>query len=292
MKPLVYIIILNWNGWQDTVNCLRSLREITYPNYHILLIDNGSTDESVKEITPHLNSTIHFTCNRENAGFTRGSNQGIQYAMEQGAEFVLLLNNDTRVRPDFLDYMVSCPSNPDVGMVQPLMLRMNNPWMIDSTGHIIRWGLVEDRGSGEDFQGQYRDAHDLIGCSGAAGLYRVSMFRRIGLFDYRYTNGYEDSEFSWRAWLAGWKTAYAPCAIVDHRRSTSLLKRLENEDGFRKEQYRLSAHPCKTHGTMMQKISFVTKMGYMGIKSYTGHMLGRNKVGAEMYFTAMMEMLR
>ena len=287
--PLVYIIILNWNGWQDTVNCLRSLREITYPNYHILLIDNGSTDNSIKEITPHLGSTIYFICNKENVGFTRGSNQGIQYAMEQGAEFVLLLNNDTRLRPDFLEHMVTRMGNTGVGMVQPLMMRMDNQWMIDSTGHVIVWGQVEDRGSGKDQLGQYTDAEGLIGCSGAAGLYRISMFRHIGVFDYKYDNGYEDSEFSWRAWCCGWRTAYAPDAIVDHRRSTSLRLRLAQELLFKERQFRLSAHPCKTHGTLVQKTQFTA---YMATRSYIGYLLGRNKVGTGGYLIAALEMIR
>ena len=292
MASPVCIVILNWNGWQDTVECLRSLRELTYPDYHIVLIDNGSTDESIKEILPHIDSRIHFICNKDNLGFAKASNQGIAYAIdEMNAEHVWLLNNDTTVKSNALDLMVHAMRDPVVGMVQPLMLRMSAKHIIDSTGHVVSWGLVYDRGVGETNHGQYQDSEGLIGVSGAAGLYSTKMLRDIGMLDESYGTCFEDSEYSWRAFRAGWRTAYVPDAIVYHKRSESLNRMIKIDPEFAKQLYARAYRPCKTHGTPSQKVQFVVLMGWMAMKSYVGFLLGRNLVGASPYTTMIREMI-
>lgn len=292
--PQVTIVILNWNGWRDTVDCIRSLRNLTYPEYHIILIDNGSTDDSIEKILPHLDSTIHFICNKENLGFAKASNQGITYAMENmGAEYVWLLNNDTRVAPNSLERMIVRPiCDPTIGMVQPLMMRMGKHWTIDSTGHIISWGRVYDRGGGEPLCGQYTSSEDLIGCSGAAGLYRVSMLKEIGLLDESFITGYEDSEISWRAYKAGWKTAYEPDAVVDHRRGASMDRMGKQDPQFIEHLSRQAPRPCMMHGTAIQKASFVAGCLIDGAKSEAGKRMGRNIYGAYPYMISIKEMLR
>jgi len=291
--PQVSIVILNWNGWKDTVNCLRSLRKLKYPNYHIVLIDNGSTDDSIKEITPYLNTNVHFICNKDNLGFARASNQGIHYAInEMGAEYVWLLNNDTIVERDALGFMVWEMRDPFIGMVQPLMLRMNSKHIIDSTGHIISWGQIYDRGSEETNNGQYKNSKNLVGVSGAAGLYKTKMIKDIGLFAEFYGTCFEDNEYSWRAYLRGWKTKYVPDAIVYHKRSESLSRRINADSAFEKQLYRFSHMPCKTHGTTLQKLQFVVSMVWMSGKSYIGYLWGRNHTGAAPYITAIKEMIR
>jgi GT2 family glycosyltransferase len=292
-EPSIAIVILNWNGWQDTVNCLRSLRNLTYQNYHIVLIDNGSTDNSIKEIIPNLNPRIHFICNKDNLGFAKASNQGITYAIDaMGSEYVWLLNNDTTVESNTLSLMVQAMKDPLVGMVQPLMLRMNSKHVIDSTGHIILWGQVYDRGVEEINKGQYQDAIGLIGVSGAAGLYSVKMIHDIGMLDESYGTCFEDSEYSWRAFKCGWKTAYIPDAIVYHKRSESLNRMISIDPEFAKQLYLRAYRPCKTHGNSIQKMQFVASMGWMAAKSYMGYCLRRNVVGASPYVGMIREMIR
>jgi GT2 family glycosyltransferase len=292
-EPKVAIIVLNWNGWQDTINCLKSLRDITYNNYRIILIDNGSTDDSIKQLLryTHDNDNITFLSKSNNIGFAKGCNYGIRYANEHiGADWILLLNNDTTVDPNFLtEMMYGAARSKDVGMIQPLMYRMNDTDIIDSTGHVLRWGLVIDRSNGLPRHREYSEG--LIGCSGAAGLYRISMLNEIGLFDETYDSGFEDSELSWRAYKAGWRTAYDPDAIVYHKRSTSLNKRISEDPVFALTFYKHSARPCKKHGTAIQKIQLFISSFYHAGKSEIGMWMGRNKVGAMPYLLCIRELI-
>ena len=119
--PMVKIIILNWNGWQDTIECLESIFQISYPNYQIIVVDNGSTDGSAAKIRDWAegkgiieNNKLVLIEQRENLGFARGNNVGIRYALDRRvADYILILNNDTVVAPDFLTHLVEnlekCP---------------------------------------------------------------------------------------------------------------------------------------------------------------------------------------
>lgn len=109
--PLVKIIILNWNGWRDTIECLESLYKINYPSYQVVVVDNGSTDDSVSRIkrwAKENGKTLEALEIKENLGFARGNNVGIKYVIgNENPEYILILNNDTTVERDFLKAMVS-----------------------------------------------------------------------------------------------------------------------------------------------------------------------------------------
>ncbi|HEX9974417.1 MAG TPA: glycosyltransferase family 2 protein, partial [bacterium] len=114
-SPSVAIIILNWNNWQDTVECLESLSQIDYPNYQIIVVDNGSTDDSVPQIRQRF-GTIHLLATRENLGFSGGVNFGIEQA--KTSDLILLLNNDTLVAKNFLTELVrKIISDDTIGLV-------------------------------------------------------------------------------------------------------------------------------------------------------------------------------
>src|SRR3990170_2313546 len=104
-SPRVFIIILNWNGYADTAECVRSLYRITYPSFVIVVVDNGSIDGSVARLKDEFRDVVCME-NKENLGFAGGNNEGIRYALEHGADYVLLLNNDTVVEAGFLDVLV------------------------------------------------------------------------------------------------------------------------------------------------------------------------------------------
>ncbi|MEM2293767.1 MAG: glycosyltransferase family 2 protein [Candidatus Bathyarchaeia archaeon] len=126
--PKVGIIVLNWNGWQDTIECVESLQRLTYPNYQIIVVDNGSTDESVariREAFPDL-TLIEI---KENLGYAGGNNLGIEYALDQGAEYVLILNNDVTVEPDTLTVMIEVAKEANAHIVGALVK--------DSTGRKV-----------------------------------------------------------------------------------------------------------------------------------------------------------
>ena len=120
----VFVVILNWNGKEDTIECLKSIQELRIMNYElrIIVVDNGSTDESVEKIKNQKSKikNLHLIENKENLGFAGGNNVGIGYALENGADFVLVLNNDTRVKQDLIVRLLEAVDKyKDVGIFSP-----------------------------------------------------------------------------------------------------------------------------------------------------------------------------
>jgi GT2 family glycosyltransferase len=219
--PKVAIIILNWNGKEDTIECLESLKHITYPNYEILLVDNGSTDGSV-ECFRERYPGMEIIENGENLGFAEGNNVGIRRAMDEGVDYVLLLNNDTVVDPEFLGELVKVAEGDEkIGAVQAKILMKDKPELIDSTGiMLIRKIIAINRGYGEKAN-QYNQLDVIFGPCAAAALYRRNVFERIGMFDERFFAYYEDVDLAIRIKSAGYICNYVPNAIVYHKHSAS-----------------------------------------------------------------------
>src|SRR5919202_2676748 len=139
--PLVYVIVLNWNGGGYTAHCLASLRASTYPNLHIVVVDNGSTDGSPQLIAPLLKAPwgelIQAECN---LGFTGGANLGLRLALERGADYAFLLNNDATVAPDCITRLVeAAEQRPEVGFVGPKIVWAQEPDHIWSAGMSVVW---------------------------------------------------------------------------------------------------------------------------------------------------------
>ena len=290
--PTVVIVILNWNGWEDTLVCLHSLKKITYSQYHIILIDNGSSDNSVEILTKYQDSYISFIPLKDNLGFAKGCNYGMQYALkEMDPDYILLLNNDTSVEPDFLTKIVESAEKMGAGMTQPLILRMANHQIIDTTGNYVSWGLAVGRGSDQINRNQYQDSKGLVGVSGACALYKVRMICQIGMLDESFKHGHEDTEYGWRAVRAGWKSLLVPSAIIYHKGDVSGKKLLKTDPTALKKIFMDSARPCKMYGTHIQKIQFIIRMLYYGCFSLAGKFLGRNKIGFTVYGVAIKEML-
>jgi len=118
--PKVAIIILNWNGWRDTIECLESLQRLTYPNYQIIVVDNGSTDDSVVRIRAAYPNLVLIETG-ENLGYAGGNNIGISYVLEHGAEYVLILNNDVKVEPNILTIMMEVAQQNDASVIGALV---------------------------------------------------------------------------------------------------------------------------------------------------------------------------
>src|SRR5579871_1995174 len=131
---LTSIVVLNWQGWRDTLTCLASLQKLRYPHYEVIAVDNGSEDDSVAQIRtayPHI--TVLET--EYNRGFAGGNNVGIRHALSRGASYIWLLNNDTVVDPDSLEAMVAvAEADAGVGAVGVVLYDMSNP------EHIQVWG--------------------------------------------------------------------------------------------------------------------------------------------------------
>lgn len=219
----VAIIILNWNSTNDTLNCIKSIKG----NYDIIVVDNGSRKP------PKIND-IHLILNDKNIGFAAGNNQGIRYAIENlDPDYILLLNSDTIVTPNFLEPLISLMhTGSKIAAVQPKLLKYvkeTSLHIIDSAGQIAyKYGSVRDIGIGKPDGPLYNQRKEIFGACAAAVLYRVSALKDVGLFDERLFCLFEDVDLSWRLRLKGYKIMYEPASIVFHKRGVSGRIRKEN----------------------------------------------------------------
>jgi hypothetical protein len=219
--PLVCAVVLNWNGRDDTVACLHSLSHLDYPALHIILVDNGSTDGTLKAVEERF-PDVTTIANRENMGFAAGCNVGIRYSLSKGADYVFLVNNDTFFDPLALHYLVSVAS-PKVGMLAPKIYYANSPnriWSIGGRRHPLTMEKVGDaRGVVDD--GRWNSPLERDYLTGCALLVSRQLFQEVGLFDERFFMYYEDSDFSLRARSAGFDLLLVPLAKVWHKVSSS-----------------------------------------------------------------------
>lgn len=221
------IVVLNWNGINDTMACLPSLLSQTYKDSMIVIIDNGSTDDSLSTLEPFVaehSEKIHLIRNQENKGFAGGVNTGIAWAIEQKFDYVALFNNDAKAEPDWLNNLInSLEMNPDAGIATGLLLHEDGK-TIDSTGDwYSKWGLSFPRNRGENTVFAPKSG-PTFGASGGATLYRTKLFTDIGLFDERFFAYYEDADVSFRAQLAGYKVMYNADAVAYHKQGATSNK--------------------------------------------------------------------
>jgi len=223
-KPLSWILLVNWNGKDDTLACLASLRKVSYQPQHILVIDNASTDGSVEAIRAQF-PEVEILANTRNERFAAANNQGMQRALQAGAELVLLLNNDTEVAPDFLDHLVQAiKSRDDAGMVAPKIYYHHNPNLLwFAGGKVNLWtGRISHRGLRQlDSPEKFHQTEAVDYLSGCAILAKRACLEKIGLLDESYFMYAEDADWCWRAQQAGFHCLYQPAAKIWHKVSAS-----------------------------------------------------------------------
>lgn len=221
--PLVYVILLTWNQREDTLDCLESLSQMRYPHYRLLLVDNGSTDgtvEVVRECFPGVKTIV----NPRNLGFPGGFNVGMCYALDQGAEYLFILNNDTLVEPNILDELMAHAGPPDVGMVAPKIYYADEPNRIWSVGAQRHSWTLEMTATGDDQldEGQWEAVIERDYLFGCALLLRRSLLENVGLFDTGFNPiYYEDMDLCLRARQAGYRLLLVPNARMWHKVAAS-----------------------------------------------------------------------
>jgi hypothetical protein len=225
MTRPVMIIIVNWNNEPDTAECLESCRKLDYPDFSMIVVDNGSADGSggrLRQRFPDL-EVIETGCN---LGFAGGNNVGIRGALEAGAEYVWLLNNDTVVdRGALLALVEVAEHDRTVGMAGSKILFFDDPGRIWYAG-----GLIDDhapyrcshRGVGEEDLGQYDDLSETGYVTGCSMLVRRDVIEQIGELDEGMFLYYEDTDWGVRARRGGWRLMYAPRSVVLHKASASI----------------------------------------------------------------------
>ncbi len=227
MLPKVYIIILNWNGLNDTIDCLESLRQIDYENYEIIVVDNNSFGDDIKILKEkYINYVSQFLINNENLGFAGGNNVGIKCALDSGADVVLILNNDTTVEPNFLSKLVESSNlNSEVGVLTPMINFYSNKSTVWFAGGYIS----KIRTSGiplgiNKSENLFQKSKYCTFASGCCMYVKKEVFDKIGFFDENYFLFLEDTDFSWRVSNSGFKILYEPSSKIYHRVSSTISR--------------------------------------------------------------------
>ena len=217
-KPKVAIIVLNWNGLRDTIECIESVMNQDYDNFSIIIVDNGSVDDSPAIIHERYPS-VTIIKNDNNTGFSIANNLGIKKAFELGADYVWLLNNDTIVEADTLIRLVDTSAGlPDVGMISPTIYYYDQRDTIQFSGSYIDWEkkcIVKT----DDFIGG--NIGKDISLWGTALLIKRDIIEKIGFLNEKYFAYYEDEEYSMRVARAGYKSMVDPKAKIYHKNSRS-----------------------------------------------------------------------
>jgi GT2 family glycosyltransferase len=224
--PRVSIIVLNWNGLKDTIECLESLKKITYPNYEVIVVDNGSKGNDAQVLEEKFGDYIHLIRNNKNSGYTGGNNIGVRYALTYSVpDYVLILNNDVVVDQAFLTEMVGAAADGQVGLVGPKAYvygssdsRLELVWYeVDmhkgKASHVGRWEIDH---------GQYDEVRQVDYVQGSCLLVRQEVIQTVGLFDEEYFCYWDETDYCYRVREAGYRIIYAPHAKIWHKKFLNL----------------------------------------------------------------------
>jgi GT2 family glycosyltransferase len=224
--PRVSIVILNWNNYIDTVECLISLMDITYQNAEIIVVDNGSTDGSYQKLLAD-NNGCRIIRNEKNIGFAAGNNVGIKEAMNNDSDYILMLNNDTIVKKDFLEPMVSfLEDNIDVGVVGGKIYYYSDPdiiWTIGGDVKLFRGGSIY-YGNRETDIGQYDGIKELTHISGCMSMIRKEVIEAVGCLSEQYFFRGEEWDYCYRVRKRGYKMFYIPTSVIWHKVSRTVSR--------------------------------------------------------------------
>ncbi len=220
-QPRVSVIILNWNGLKDTVECLESLQKSRCDGSEIIVVDNGSTCDEAAVLSARFGDFIRVIRNRTNQGFAEGCNIGIRDAFRRGTpDYVLLLNNDTVVDPDLLPLLISaCEGDPSIGIAGPEVYFHHDPGAIQSVGGRINWwnGLASLLSTSQVNPGQLDRMADVDWVSGCALLARTSMIKQVGMLYAPYFAYFEEVDWCVRCRKSGYRVVHVPGARVWHK---------------------------------------------------------------------------
>lgn len=203
LHPKVSIVIPVHNKREYTIECLEFLKKLTYPNYEIIVVDNGSTDGTLKILREGF-PYIDVIENKRNLGYGEGCNVGIRFALNNNAKYVFLLSNDTKVvHENLLDELVRAAEfNPKIGIIGPKVCDYDDP-------------------TNAQFSGAKRDSAGIQDLSGCAFLVKSNVFRNIGIIDSVYFAFFEDRDFFIRAKKFGYQLRFVPTVKILHKKSAT-----------------------------------------------------------------------
>ncbi|MFW6097167.1 MAG: glycosyltransferase family 2 protein [Chloroflexota bacterium] len=223
MTPAVCVIIITWNGLEDTVACLETVYDQTYDNLHVIVVDNGSDDGTFEQVAEKFPETELIQL-PENIGAVRGYNVGFRRALESDYPYLFLLNNDTLLAPDCIAELVKeAESAPDVGLVMPKIYYADEPkliWSVGTRANPLNLEIVQ-LGYNEVDEGQWREPTDIDDAPFCAVLMKRTMMDDVGLPDEIFYFYYEDMDYCLRARRRGYRLRLAPAATMWHKVSSS-----------------------------------------------------------------------
>ena len=278
--PKIFIIVLNWNGKEVLRECLESIEKIDYPNYEVIVVDNGSTDGSqkaVKEEFPY----VHLIENDKNEGVAEGENIGIRYALEKGTDYVFITNNDVTLDKNLLRELLKVAERDDkIGIVGPIVYWANDPERIQFSGGMINW----KKGQGHLLEaGKIDKGQHSVKNVDYVGLVFVSsgILEKVGLYNSKYFAYWEDAELCTRVKKAGYKVICTSDAKVWHKGSYTIKK----ISGFYEYYNTRNAFLfMKEYATRIQFISFILWFFVVNFWFTSGMLLYHKNIKALMSF--------
>lgn len=224
--PKVSIVVTNFNGGQMLVDCVESIKKLDYPNFEIILVDDKSSDNSLKNaIGIKGELELKVVKNKKNLGFVGANNEGIKYAT---GKYILFLNNDTLVSKDLLNILVSeMEKDSSIGAIQPKIKMMDDHNLLDNAGSFLtKTGFLIHWGFGKKDSEEFNKKRIIFSAKGACLMTRSEIVEKIGLFDDDFVSYMEESDFCYRVWLAGYKVLYLPTTFIYHKIGFSYTKKL------------------------------------------------------------------
>jgi GT2 family glycosyltransferase len=235
LTPRVSCIVLNWNGWRDTIECLSALKQSSYPKLDLVVVDNGSTDDSINKIKS-LHPDVLLLEAGKNLGFAGGNNVGIRYALDHDADYVWLLNNDTKPASDALTALINkALIDQKIGAVASICYYASAPTKIEAwAGARVNLWIGYGRNSTAPRTDDW--FHSL---NGTSVLIPRATLEDAGLLDEGFFLYWEDTEFCLRLRKRGWRLAAAPESRILHKVNAStggnkiILDRYQTASGLR-----------------------------------------------------------
>ena len=249
--PPVTVIVLNWNGLADTQECLGSLKSVSYPAMKIVVVDNGSENDEAGRLESEFGGELELMRSDENLGFAGGANLGIRQALDDGAEYILLLNNDTIVDPEFLARMLDAVSQiPNFAAACPTTYFYGRRDVVYSTGGSVSlWrGSARQIGRGKRMRSGPTEVAERAYADGVCMLMSREAIETVGLLDEDYFSYWEETDWCARARDAGLKCYWVPEAKVWHKAARSQ----EPDPGFQFLYRRNALMFVRKRGTALQ----------------------------------------
>ncbi|MCB0689650.1 MAG: glycosyltransferase family 2 protein, partial [Saprospiraceae bacterium] len=220
------VIVVNWNGMEDTIECMESLLATTGPEIMIHLVDNGSDNNEGRLLAQkfHNNEMVRVYQLKDNIGFAKANNQILTKILQEDFKYVALINNDTIVDKNWMHSFLETAVQKEAQMVSAKLLRYDRPDIIDNLGHqMLNTGEIIPVAHDQPAE-KYPESFENMGSCAGAALYATDMLRKIGIFDPFFSTGYEDAELGLRAFMAGYRSVYAPDVIILHKGGQSIKK--------------------------------------------------------------------